>query len=291
MRKTALLLLAILIIVFGCTQDRTQQIESLKQENAALKARLAPPPSSLDAFYPPNTEQPEYLFRKLRMSTFMFGIVADMLEGDFQSAKASFENFRALYTEISELVPEWEKDFPLGPVDELGEAVENGDQESAMGVFEKLGKVCHDCHIVNMAKVQQKYRWIDFGEIKVKDPLTEEELNFTRLKQSLNTNFSGILIDAAQGQGENAQKQLQGFKARFQILRDTCEDCHGEDERRYYVDENIQTLIDEIGKALGRASVDPKTVGKLVMEIGMESCAKCHLVHIPATYAKLKWEK
>ena len=94
------------------------------------------------------------------MSTFMFGIVADMLEGDFKSVKASFENFRALYTEISKLVPEWEKDFSLGPVDELGEAIEGGDQEKVMEVFEKLGKTCHDCHMVNMVKVQQKYRWM-----------------------------------------------------------------------------------------------------------------------------------
>ncbi len=140
-----------------------------------------------------------------------------------------------------------------------------------------------------MAKVQQKYRWMDFGEIKVTDPLTEEEMDFVRLKQSLNTNFSGILIDVEQGQGEKAQKHLQGFKARFQVLKDTCEDCHGTDERKYYVDENIQTLIGEIEKALNSIPIDSKTVQELVMGIGMDSCSKCHLVHIPAAYAKLQW--
>jgi cytochrome c556 len=291
MRINALFLVGILIISFGCTKDQTQKIENLELENAALKARLAPPPSSLDSLYPPQTEQPEYLFRKLGMSTFLFGIVADLLEKDVQNLKTSYENFRVHYIEISKLVPEWEKAFPLSPVDELGEAIEGGDQEKVMGVFEKLGKVCHDCHVVNMAKVQQKYRWMDFSEIKVKDPLSEEELDFTRLKQSLNTNFSGILIDVEQGQGENAQKHLQDFKARFQVLKDTCEDCHGTDERKYYADENIQTLIDEMGKALSSSPIDPKAVRELAMGIGMDSCTKCHLVHVPAAYAKLRWNK
>ena len=75
MRKTTLLLVVILSIAFGCTKDQTQRIKDLEQENAALKARLAPPPSSLDTFYPPKTEQPEYLFRKLGMTTFLSGIV------------------------------------------------------------------------------------------------------------------------------------------------------------------------------------------------------------------------
>lgn len=291
MRINALFLVVILIISFGCAKDQTQKIENLELENAALRARLAPPPGALDAFYPPQTEQPEYLFRKFRMSTFFFGIVTDLIEEDFQNVKTSYENFRAQYSEISKLVPEWGKDFPLSPVDDLGEALESGDKTKVMEVFEKLGKVCHDCHIVNMVKVQQRYRWMDYGEMKVKDLLTEEELSFTRLKQSLNTNFSGILIDVEQGQGENAQKHLQGFKSRFQVLKDTCEECHGTDERKYYVDENIQTLIDEMGKALSSAPIDSKAVGELVMRIGMESCAKCHLVHIPAAYAKLLWNK
>jgi cytochrome c556 len=179
-------------------------------------------------------------------------------------------------------------EMPLEPVDELGNALESGDQAEAMRVFERLGKSCHDCHLVNMAKVQQKYRWMDYGEIKIKDPESGEELDFPRLKQFLNTNFSGILINVEQDQRENAQKHLQGFISRFQVLKETCEDCHGTDERKYYVDESIQSLIDEVGKALNSSPIDPKAVGELVMGIGTESCSKCHLVHIPAAYAKFR---
>lgn len=119
MRKIALILVVILTIAFGCTEDQTQKIESLEQENAALKALVAPPPSSLDAFYPPKTEQPDYLFRMFGMSTPHSGIAADLLEEDFQNVKISLENFKAQYIEVSKLVPEWEKNFPLSPVDEI----------------------------------------------------------------------------------------------------------------------------------------------------------------------------
>ncbi|MFQ6031748.1 MAG: hypothetical protein ACE5K2_02410 [Candidatus Zixiibacteriota bacterium] len=291
MKKLFFLLVVILIIAFGCTQDQTQRIESLEQENAALKALVAPPPSSLDVLYPPRTEQPEYLFRMFGMSTPYSGIVADLLEEDFQNVKVNLENFKGQYIEVSKLVPEWEKDFPLSPIDEFEKALESGDQATVMGAFEKLGKVCHDCHVKNMAKVQQKYRWGDFDAIKVKDPLTEEEVNFTRLKQNLDANFTGAFIDVVQDQGENAQKHFQGFKARFQALQETCQDCHGTDERKYYVGESIQTLINGMEKALGASPVDPKVVEELLMGIRMESCDKCHLVHIPAAYTQLQWKK
>lgn len=291
MKKYFFLLMAILIVAFGCTKDQTQKIESLEQENAALRALTAPPPSSLDALYPPGTEQPEYLFRMFGMATPYSGIVADLLEEDFQNVKANLESFRAQYIEVSKLVPEWEKDFPLAPVDEFEKALESGDQATVMGAFEKLGKVCHACHVMNMAKVQQRYRWGDFNAIKVKDPLTEEEVNFARLKQYLEANLTGAYIDVMQGQEENAQKHFQGFKARFQALQDTCQDCHGTDERKYYVDANVQTLIDEMEKALSASPIDPKAVEELLRGIGMESCDKCHLVHVPAAYTQLQWEK
>ncbi|NIS61895.1 MAG: hypothetical protein GTO13_14710 [Proteobacteria bacterium] len=115
-------------------------------------------------------------------------------------------------------------------------------------------------------------------------------MDFTQLKKYLAVNFAGIRVDIEQGQRENAQKQFQGFNARFQALKETCENCH-DTESKYYVDEGVQALLDKLGQALAGSSVDPKVVGTLSQGIGMESCLKCHLVHIPAAYAKFQWEK
>jgi cytochrome c556 len=287
MGRSALLLLVgvltILTIGLGGTSSQSQKVEG-------LKAIAFPPPSSLDSLYPPKAEQPIYLFRMLGLDTFFLGIVADLFENDLQHAKANFKKFKAQYVEVSKLVPQWEKNFPMGPVNDLGAALETGDRGKVMAAHDKVGKVCHDCHVANMPQVEQKYRWGDFYAIRVKDPLTNEEVDFPQLKKYLAANFAGISVDTEQGQRENAQKQFQGFNARFQTLKETCGNCHGT-ERKYYVDESVQGLLDKLGQALRGSSVDQNVVGRLTQGIGMESCLKCHLVHIPAAFAKFQWEK
>jgi hypothetical protein len=294
MRKSLLQSIAILIIlIFGLaySSSQAQKMERHQHEEEALKALSAPLPSSLDALYPPQAEQPIFLFRMMEMATPFVGIVVDLFENDLQNAKNNFERFKAQYVDVSKLVPEWKKSYLLGPVEELGEVLKTGDQDEVMAAYEKVGNICHDCHLVNMVKVQQKFHWQDFRMIKVKDPLTDEQVDFRLLMQYLVTNFIGISVDTMEGQKENAQKQFQGFKARFQAMKDTCEECHATEERKYYVDESVQAMVDEMGKALNKPSVDPKEVETLAQRIGMESCFKCHLVHLPAAYAKHQWEK
>ncbi len=80
-------------------------------------------------------------------------------------------------------------------------------------------------------------------------------------------------------------KQVQGFNARFQTLKTICGRCHT-GEIKYYTDEGVQGLIDKLSQTLENPSADPKVAVELVQRIGMESCFKCHLVHVPAAVAK-----
>lgn len=292
MKKFTLLLLAILIVFFGCSNDQSEEIEKLKQENEAFKALLAPPPSVLDAMYPPQTEMPVYQMQMMEMAVPMSGILVNLLENDMENVMPNFEFFKAKYTELSKVVPEWEDQYPMGPVNELGEALSSGDQGQVMASFEKLGQVCHDCHVSNMVKVQQKYYWLDFKGVEITDPLTNEYINFPKLMQNFDLSFVGMMVDLQEGQLENALKHFEGFNARFQTLKDTCGDCHGTIERKYYVDDEIQGMIDNLGQAIKNpASLNQEQMQELMMGIGMESCTKCHLVHIPAAYTKYRWEK
>ncbi len=292
MKKIVFLSLIILLVIVGCTNKQAEEIEMLKKENSTLKEKLAPPPSVLDTMYPPNTELPVYQLRMMEMEIPMSGILVDLLENDMENVRANFENFRTKYGEVAKLVPEWENKYPWEPVEGLGNALQSGEQEKVMAAFAELGKVCMGCHTETMAAVQQKYYWMDFREVKAKDPLTQEEVDFPTFKQFLNASFIGIGVDLQQGQVENALKQFEGFNARFQTLKDTCGDCHGTSERKYYIDESVETMINKLGLALkDPASLNPEQVQGLVMAIGMESCGKCHLVHVPAALAKMRWEE
>ncbi len=292
MKRLGFFSLTILLLVTGCTNRRAEELEMLKKENSTLKEALAPPPRTLDAMYPPNTEQPEYQLRMMEMEIPMAGILVDLHEDDMDNAKANFESFRIKYGEVAKLIPEWESKYPLEPVENLGKALQSGEKERVMAAFSELGKVCMDCHIETMAKVQHKYYWMDFREIRTKDPLTNEEVSFPTFKQFLNASFFGIVVDLQEGQMGNALKQFEGFNARFQSLRDTCEDCHGTSERKYYVDESVQDDINMLGHALkDPASLNAEQLQGLIMSIGIESCGKCHLAHVPAAFTKMRWKE
>lgn len=293
MRKFTLWVTAItMILIFGFSfsLSRIQKEESRKERIDALKALASPPPSSLDDLYPPKAEQPIFLFRMFALATPFTGILVDLFEKDFENAEANFERFKSQYQEISKLVPEWEGDFPLSPVEEFGEALKTKDEAKIMVAYEKVGNVCHSCHIANMVKVQQKYHWGNFHDIKLEDPLSKENIGFSSMMQYLNANLTGVMLDVEQGQKENAQEQYRGFLARFQKIGGSCKACHGEEKNLSYVDEDIDALLSELGKEIAASSPDQEKVRKLTQAVGMESCFKCHLVHIPAAFAKHRWE-
>ena len=247
-------------------------------------------PASLDNLFPPKAEGPVFLMRMFGMSAPFTGILVDLMEGDIQNVQADYLAFKTQYESVSKLVPEWTKYYPSEPVGELGAALKTGDQGKIMAAFGKVGKVCADCHHKNMIKVQQKYHWKDFKAVKVKHPFTQQETKYTDFMHILSASLTGIQHNLQQGQKENAIKQYQGFKASFAVLRDSCEQCHEDKkrntERKYYVDQNVQALVDKLGQALNAAKTDPKEIAGLAGQIGQESCFKCHLVHLPAAMAQ-----
>lgn len=242
-------------------------------------------PASLDNLFPPKAKGPVFLGRMFGMSTPFTGILVDLMEGDIKNVQADYQAFKAQYDAVSKLVPEWTKLYPSEPVEELGAALKTGDQGKIMAAFGKVGKVCADCHHKYMIKVQQKYHWKNFKAVKVKHPFTQQETKYTDFMHILSASLTGIQINLQQGQKENAIKQYQGFKASFAVLRDSCEQCH-EDERKYFVDQDVQALVDKLGQALNAAQIDPKEIAGLAGRIGQESCFKCHLVHLPAAMAQ-----
>ncbi len=292
-------ILTIFVFMFVSYSCQSKKMEISEEEIEALKDIAAPPPSALDALYPPEAELPVYQMKMLEMAMSLGGVGVDFFEHDQQNIKSSYELFKTKYEEVSKLVPEWEENFPSEPIEKIEKALESGDAEIVIPAFEELNNVCHDCHLKNMAKVQHKYQWKDFRTVKIIDPLTDKIFEFKELMQNLDLSFIGIMVDLQQGQMDNVQKHFQDFNARFQVLKDTCIGCHGGPEeekeqiyeRKYYVDDNVQAMVDNLGRIISGDSIDPSIVEKVGMEIGMESCFKCHWVHVPSMYAKYNWEK
>ena len=188
------------------------------------------------------------------------------------------------YGKVSKMVPEWKSLFPMAPVNGLGSALES-DPARVMPAIEPMGQVCTHCHQVYQPKAFFKYHWGDFHAITVSDPLSKQQTGFAQLMLFLEVNFAGIETNLRQGQYDNARKQFQGFRVRFNTMAETCMHCH-DTERHYYIDKNIQDMIDRLDHALQANPVDAKQIEILSQGIGTESCFKCHLVHVPAAAAQ-----
>lgn len=242
-------------------------------------------PASLAILYPPENQTPVYYLAMHELAMPFSAAMADVMDQDMANARVGFEKFKEQYVRVAAMVPEWQALFPLRPVDDLGAALASGDPGKIMAAGEAVGQVCHRCHLTAMAPVQHLYRWDKFGDIAVTDPLSKRDVDFALLMRMMEGNFTGIAANLQQGQVENARAAFQGFDARFRAMAGTCELCH-ETERRYFVDPDIAAAIKQLGEGLNAATVDPAATGKQMETIGSESCAKCHLVHVPAAYTQ-----
>ncbi len=103
-------------IVVCLARGQAQEKEESKQGSEVQKTTVVPLPSSLDTLFPPKAERLLYLLKILGLGTLFSAILAGLLENDPQHAKTNFERFKAQYVEVSKLVPEWEKEYPMDPV-------------------------------------------------------------------------------------------------------------------------------------------------------------------------------
>jgi len=262
----------------------TPSVYSQPPAHAARPEAPGDLPASLHAYFPPASPAPLFLLAMHKMNTPLSGLVADLFEHDAAGMQANYLDFKLAYTEAAALVPEWKDQFPQAPVDELGAALPSGDPARVMPAVEKLAGTCHSCHVKNMVPVQQKYSWPSFKGISLHDPITKEDMDFVRLMVFLNTNFSAVETSLKQGQPENARSNWQAFRARFGVLRESCEACH-DSPRTYFVDPGMEARLEQMTQALAATTIDQAAVAGLGQSIGQESCRGCHLVHVPAAYS------
>jgi len=260
----------------------TSDVESSDQHEI-LKADALP--ASLDQFYPPNTPAPMYQISMIVMANQFTGIVGDVMENDMENAIGTFEAFKKSYIEVAEMVPEWKELYPMEPIEKLGNSISTKDPSQIMPAVEAIGGICHSCHLAYMVPTQHKYRWDNFGDLVLTDPLSGQEVSFAGLMLMMETNFTSIQNDLMQSQNENALKQFAGFNARFEAVSEACMICH-DTERLYFVSDDITELISNLQTELSNPQINIDAVGGLIQAIGQESCSKCHLVHIPAAYGQ-----
>lgn len=288
MRVRALIPVATMLIVVGCGTDETEEVASLRLEIARLQEVAGAPPASLDGLYPPIAAAPVYLQEMLGLSDAFTGIVVDFSEQDAEHLGPGFEQLRSRYAAVARLVPEWADRYPVDPVDRLGAAIVSGEPEQIGAALEAVGAVCHDCHMATMAKVHYRFHWGNFWQITLGDA-AGRELSYPEFMRELDAAFVGIGVDLEQGQLERARTHFETFRTRFGMLAGVCVNCHAT-ERKYFVDAVAREAVERLGAELRRDEPDSEEIARLSQHVGMETCHRCHLVHVPAALVPLQWQ-
>lgn len=287
MTRYTVLFFSLILLFSGCAPDRTAEIETLQKENAMLRSIVDPPPASMDKLFPPNSPAPVWHIKMFEMAGSFTSVALKASEGNIEGAKTYFAKFKSQYRELPTLVPEWAGYLPMEPLDRFEAVLNGGDPGKIMPAFEELGQTCHNCHIVNMPKVQARYDWPEFASIVIAGPASGSDVSFVDVMRNVEATFTGIGVELQEGNRDKAIGYYEGFRGALGQLKETCATCH-DSERMYYVSGDVMKLVDRLGASLKKIPPDVKSVIALSQEIGFQSCTKCHMVHVPAAFAQAR---
>lgn len=286
MKSKLVILISIAIMISGSTiwlvlADEDKSGTSANDNKMKGKSL----PQSLDQYYtePEFPGMPfEYLLEMYKLGESMIGIRVNLVQGDYINAGKSFEDFSQNYEDSSRMVPKWKKYYNLKAVKKLGHTLDAGDPDAICKAMKKVGETCSDCHLDTMTPVYYKYYWGDFREVNIQTPTGNKSWEEAKMNYLL-MGFDGIGVNIKEGDQAGAQQSFELFDSMFDNMTDACFECH-ESKPRYYVSEDIQTMIDYMGANISAGNLEE--ANGLRYGIG-DSCHRCHIIHMPPQYAKV----
>ena len=288
--NSKLVIIIAIAIIFGGSTVWLVLADEDKPGNSANNNKMKDKglPQSLDKYYtePAYPGMPfEYLLEMYELGESMMGIPVNLGQGDYMNASKSFEEFSYNYEYSSGMVSGWERYYNTKAVNELGRALADGDQDAIGIAMGEVGETCSDCHLDTLTPVYYKYYWGDFREVMIETPDGPIPWKDAKMYYLL-MGFDGIGVNIKEGDQAGAQQSFELFDSMFDNMTDACLECH-DSMPRYYVSEDIQTMIDDMGANI--------SAGNLIVANGLrygigDSCHRCHIVHMPPQYAKVDGE-
>ena len=241
------------------------------------------PPESLKKFYPPASEKFEFLNNMHTMSTAFYAVQLNINDGKWEKAIEWAEKLVETYKKTAEMVPEWEKYFNFKKAEDYLSAVKSKDLDKIIKTSQDLGKSCSKCHQDNEIAVKIYYRFPNFSNIKIEDPVDFTEYNLEDFMLKLTRSLQALNIYLSQNQYDKIQEHGLNFVERTRAVKEMCSKCHTDKKdieaitgREY--DDTLNTLEN----LLNSEKLNYKEIRVLTEKITF-TCYTCHNVHyIPA---------
>jgi hypothetical protein len=245
---------------------------------------LTPLPGVLDQYYP-SGGPPILLLKMLDMVDSFTDISINLQENDMVNATNSFKKFSSEYDNVSKMVPEWSGYFDKNIVKDIGSDIDTGNVSKAFEDIGRLGKTCDNCHRDIKPQVWVKYYWKDFDNVSVITINPNEPIAswHDAMAKYLAPSFEGMIINLKEGKRDAANQSFENFRTMLLNFKQACSDCHTT-EPKYFVSDDIMAIVNQTGDQVKSGNIT--AVQQNVQIIGMESCYKCHVLHLPAQMMK-----
>ena len=245
---------------------------------ASQLVTLKQPPESLKEWYKPENKRQVWLHTMFRLRREMQAINEASLNKDVKNMQKWLDRLDKDYHKIADMVPEWESEIKPRLLSELEMFIEKKDFYRIGKTIEMIQITCDDCHKTYQPLVTATYRSPYYDDIKIKDDLGNAQ-SFEDNMHDLSTSVNQILIALDDGHKAAALDASQTLSDHLSVLQTSCNQCHKND--KYPVERILGKVTKENLKSLqlnikqGRVKDSQKLMG----EIAVTVCARCHNTH------------
>lgn len=245
---------------------------------AGSQSSLDTPPASLEEWYKPANKRQVWLHTMFRLRREMQAISEYAEKKDLASMNKWISRLEKDYSKIADMVPEWEKEIKPRLLPELEMFAKKGDMPRLAKTLKMIQRTCDDCHEDYQPLVTAIYRSPYYDDIKIKD-LNGTAQSFNDNMEALSDSVNRILIALDDGHKVVALQARKNLVAQLQNLGDSCNRCHKDDKypRERILGKETQQLLETLQANIAKGQV--KDSQKLMGEIAVTVCARCHNTH------------
>lgn len=235
------------------------------------------PPDTLQQWYKPANKRQVWLHSMFRLRRSLQAI-EDYAEKQNTAGMYKWtQQLEKDYKSLSEMVPEWTERVDNSLVSELLTTTSSGDIDQSRTLIRKLRKNCLSCHDDYLPLVAAIYRSPDYDHIKVPAE-NNTTLSYHKAMEALSTSINRILIAMDDNAKTTAIQASNALSQQLDQLATSCQQCHDDSypvER--ILGEATQQTLKQIDTAIKSDQV--KDTKKLMGDIGVTVCSRCHNIH------------
>lgn len=236
------------------------------------------PPASLEQWYKPANKRQVWLHTMFRLRREMQAIAEYANTNDKAGMEKWIKRLDKDYNKIAEMVPEWEQEIKPRLLDDLAMFADKGDSYRLGKTLKMIERTCDDCHTYYQPLVTAIYRSPHYENIRVSDSNGAEQ-SFEDSMEELSDSVNQILIALDDGDNPVALQARKNLVEQLQNLGTSCSSCHNKDEypRERILGKETQQRLETLSLNISEGRV--KDSQKLMGEIAVTVCARCHNTH------------